>query len=270
MATRMPYKQLEAKVKELCEFMEQHTDLDEQQLSLTGNILSISNGNSVDLSVLIGSDDQQITGFSLGANNILTISLEDGGSATVDLSTYANSVTPTLCSGPFGASTNPLGRLAITAGTQMFGNNVNGDILDWREIGRYTAKCESGVTTDTMIGDIITYHRRCRIYVWADLRFLVNGTVVATRTTARYHYSDERNETTALEALQYEMEDVGDYGFTRNGIQAGDVVSVELKLRGRMAAAQTSSWARVYGTYKSHVNFIEMPRNIVIGVTNAQ
>lgn len=54
---------------------------DDQTISLNGNILSLEDGGTVDLSVFLdNTDDQQL---SLSSN---TLTLEDGG--TVDLSTY--------------------------------------------------------------------------------------------------------------------------------------------------------------------------------------
>ncbi|MBU2995331.1 hypothetical protein KO500_02755, partial [Cellulophaga baltica] len=62
---------------------------DDQALTLeSGNILTLEDGGTVDLSsYLDNTDDQAITAFSLdNATNILTITLEDGGTETVDLS----------------------------------------------------------------------------------------------------------------------------------------------------------------------------------------
>ncbi len=59
---------------------------DDQNLTLAANTLSIEDGNSVDLSpYLDNTDDQNITGSGL-AGNILTIGIENGTNETVDLS----------------------------------------------------------------------------------------------------------------------------------------------------------------------------------------
>lgn len=70
------------------------TDTDTQELSIVGNVLTLSNSGTghpdttVDLTpYLDNTDDQQIQQFSI-AGNILTLDLEDGGVATVDLSPY--------------------------------------------------------------------------------------------------------------------------------------------------------------------------------------
>ncbi len=61
------------------------TDTDDQTLSLAGNTLSIADGNSVDLSGYVSSDDQNLTGATL-TGNTLQIDIENGSSASVDLS----------------------------------------------------------------------------------------------------------------------------------------------------------------------------------------
>ena len=58
-----------------------------QELSLNGNILSLSSANSIDLSDLVGAtgaDNQQITDFSLNGN-MLTVTIEDGNTQSVNL-----------------------------------------------------------------------------------------------------------------------------------------------------------------------------------------
>ncbi|MEJ2584057.1 MAG: hypothetical protein P8Z38_03110, partial [Robiginitalea sp.] len=72
-----------------------------QDLNLASDILTITNNGTataIDLSpYLDNTDDQQITDFSLdGVTNILTLTLEDGGSGTVDLSAFASPDDQTL------------------------------------------------------------------------------------------------------------------------------------------------------------------------------
>ncbi len=66
---------------------------DDQALSLSGNTLTLEDGGTVDLApYLDNTDDQAITDFSLdGTTNILTLTLEDGGTQTVDLSGFVSS-----------------------------------------------------------------------------------------------------------------------------------------------------------------------------------
>ena len=65
---------------------------DDQLLSLSGDILTLEDGGTVDLTpYLDNTDDQQITDFTIDpATNVLTITLEDGGTQMVDLSGLNN------------------------------------------------------------------------------------------------------------------------------------------------------------------------------------
>ncbi|NVN19540.1 hypothetical protein GUA46_14415, partial [Muricauda sp. HICW] len=62
---------------------------DDQALSLSGNTLTLENGGTVDLGAYLdNTDNQTITAFSLdNTTNELTLTLEDGGTETVDFST---------------------------------------------------------------------------------------------------------------------------------------------------------------------------------------
>ncbi len=65
-----------------------NTGTDDQRLTLVGNMLTLEDGGTVNLSpYLDNTDNQQITAFSLnGATNILTLTLQNGGTRNVDLS----------------------------------------------------------------------------------------------------------------------------------------------------------------------------------------
>ncbi|MGB5387812.1 MAG: hypothetical protein WBN20_13595, partial [Eudoraea sp.] len=68
------------------------TGTDDQQLTLTGgNILTLEDGGTVDLNPFLdNTDDQNITNFAFdGLTNVLTITLEDGNTQTVDLTALA-------------------------------------------------------------------------------------------------------------------------------------------------------------------------------------
>ncbi|MCX2719341.1 hypothetical protein, partial [Lentiprolixibacter aurantiacus] len=64
-----------------------NTGTDDQTIGLAGNILTLEDGGTVDLTpYLDNTDDQTITTFNLDASNILTLTLENGNTQTVDLS----------------------------------------------------------------------------------------------------------------------------------------------------------------------------------------
>lgn len=78
------------KLKNAVEALQEQVDAiintDDQQLSLTGNLLTLEDGGTVDLTPFlnIDTDDQEITAFSL-AGTVLTLTIEDGNTVTVDL-----------------------------------------------------------------------------------------------------------------------------------------------------------------------------------------
>ncbi|MCW5518179.1 beta strand repeat-containing protein, partial [Muriicola sp. Z0-33] len=60
---------------------------DDQNLTLAGTDLSIEDGNTVDLSGFVSTDDQNIESLAVDTGtNVLTVGIEDGSSQTVDLS----------------------------------------------------------------------------------------------------------------------------------------------------------------------------------------
>jgi len=70
-------------------FVEGPQHEDEQQLILIADRLFISNGNSIDVSPLLDNTDDQVIDASL-AGTTLTVSLEDGGSVEVELSSLVS------------------------------------------------------------------------------------------------------------------------------------------------------------------------------------
>lgn len=166
------------------------------------------------------------------------------------------------------SGSNPSGRLSFTTGNQMFGNNTNGTILDWRNI--HSVISPDCLTTNLKLnidfGDVITYGRRCRIYLWFDWRIRFNGQVTVTRSSQRYHYIDYRNDTNPniVQPLQYNLIASGSTEWNRPNINPNTNLEVEIRMRGRMAAAQTSSWARVYGPYRAQSNITLLPQKFMI------
>jgi len=74
---------------------------DDQVISLASNILTLENGGMIDLSPYLDdtdTDDQRISDFSI-AGNTLSISIEDGNTETVNLSSLRSSVNPIVTVG---------------------------------------------------------------------------------------------------------------------------------------------------------------------------
>ncbi|WP_276392780.1 hypothetical protein, partial [Eudoraea chungangensis] len=81
-----------------------------QNLQLTANTLQLTNANSVDLRG-VGSDEQDLTAATLSPTNILQIDIENGASASVDLSSLSG--TGTDNQNLTGASLSPTNVLQI-------------------------------------------------------------------------------------------------------------------------------------------------------------
>src|SRR5690606_33101715 len=70
-----------------------YTNIDDQRVSLSGNVLTLGNGTGADTMVdlsgyLDNTDNQNLTGATIDGNNILTIGIENGDAVTVDLSGF--------------------------------------------------------------------------------------------------------------------------------------------------------------------------------------
>jgi len=178
--------------------------------------------------------------------------------------------TVTMCTGPFTYVSSPSGRLAITDGTQMFGNGTTGTVLDWTTIGasNTSADCVTDVKVWWDPGDVIVYARRARVYLWTDVRLLSNGVPIFTYGTRRFLYRDERQDTNpdVINPLQYEMENIGEAKYRRLGVAAGTLLEMQIRIRGRMTNSQPSSWAKIYGPYRAQAGFDSWPRGIVVEV----
>lgn len=162
------------------------------------------------------------------------------------------------------------GRVGVTSpGTQLWGNNVTGEIVPWTQIGSKTINELSDIEIEVDWGSIYGYLRRARIYNWADFRVLVNGGVVSTHNTIRYMYLDQRSDTNpnVINPIRLRFHTMGRQNLVRQNLSAGDVVSVEIRVRSRMAAAQPSSWVRQYGCYRSQVMIREYPKQVITDVS---
>src|SRR5690606_33074266 len=105
------------------------------------------------------SDNQQIIDFSIGANNIVTLELERGGTKQVDLSPYFNSTklangTNTIVSGT-GTATDPYKVNVATASTSNLGVVQIGSGINVDTNGVISVPAAPGETT-TIITDALT------------------------------------------------------------------------------------------------------------------
>ncbi|MDG3587704.1 hypothetical protein, partial [Galbibacter pacificus] len=100
-----------------------------QDLELSGNELKITNNPSatpIDLSGYISSDDQNLESATLGTDNILSLGIEDGTGATVDLSPLDESAEVTALDGRVTANANGIADNAtdITANANSIATNT--------------------------------------------------------------------------------------------------------------------------------------------------
>ncbi|MEP0131358.1 MAG: hypothetical protein ABJJ25_13490 [Eudoraea sp.] len=100
---------------------------DDQQLTLTGgNILTLEDGGTVDLNLFLdNTDDQTITNFAFDdLTNVLTITLEDGNTQTVDLTALATAA---------GTDDQVAAEVPFTAYLSITSPNVQGAVVQLKD-----------------------------------------------------------------------------------------------------------------------------------------
>ncbi|MEZ2416199.1 hypothetical protein ACA086_14660, partial [Muriicola sp. E247] len=133
------------------------TGTDDQALSLAGNILTLEDGGTVDLTPFLdNTDDQNITNFSIDASNILTLTLENGNTQTVDLSglvgtddqtaaevTYDNTVSGLVATDVQAA----IDEINAAAGTVALVDNADGTYTFTDAGGNVTTISDTSIST---------------------------------------------------------------------------------------------------------------------------
>ena len=172
-----------------------------QSLSLVGNQLSISNGNSVDLSSLVVSitgpigpqgpagnpatDDQSLAASPLSASNTMTLAITGGNTLTLDLSALDNS----------GTDSQTLTNSALSAGSTMTlaisdGNTVTLDLSALDDSGTdsqtLTNSALSAASTMTLAisdGNAVTLDLSALDQDIAELNFNPTGNILTVGIT---------------------------------------------------------------------------------------
>lgn len=209
--------------------LEDKTDSDNQTLSISNCDLTISNGNTVDLSSC-------------------------GGNVALDVTT-CNPVCYTSPQRGFrGQYFPPIG-----------GTWVDALPADRTEAG-ITAPCDGCVSVAFRPPSFYTILRRTRLYALLDVELRVNGILVENEPVADYVYEDERQDTNpdVIPPLQYQFRHPSPVYFSRN-LSAGDTVDVRWNVRVRTVGDQTSRYARIL-FYSSHASYTFIPRPIVTDV----
>lgn len=163
----MPINQTQANKKCICNLNEAVADIQNQ----------IDN--------LVDNDNQQLT---ISGD---TISLTNGGSVTVTHPT--SSVTPTICNGTYVYTSPRRGRVGTTVDHT---DNSTVTVLDWFSLGTFTApSCVTDMNVITDFGDVYCRMESTGVLSWADVRYVINGVPLANWVTDRYNYVANRNNT---------------------------------------------------------------------------
>lgn len=112
---------------------------DDQEMALNGTVLSIENGNSIDLNTVF-TDDQTINRLDLNGNNI-RLSLEDDGDGnkTVDISGYLDNTDQQ--------------ELSLTDNTLAITDGGSVDLSDFKDLGTHTATASINTNLQRISGD---------------------------------------------------------------------------------------------------------------------
>lgn len=174
------------------------------------------------------------------------------------------------CAGPFVRESARTGWWAgwspiITA------NQATETLIEWRDVGGpvVSPDCVTDLVFMADIGNHYLRVNRARAYVWVDIRLLVNGAPVLTRTNDKYRYLDGRNDTNpdVIPSVPVNMEPWGSANGGRFNIPAGATVQVQAQVRWNINAVQTSAWVRYIGGLRSQTIFTFQPRQEVTDVS---
>ena len=226
------------------------TDSDDQNINLVGTLLSIEDGNNVDLlQFLDNTDEQELklvkNELEISGGNKITIPVLKGGYNQISTRTgWWEGWTPTITANS-GTVTNP----------------------NWFNVGN--AKVSPDEITDLNctidLGNHYFLGRRCRYYFWIDVRLLINGVAVYTKTYDKYLYNDWRNDTNpdVIRPVLYRLEPIGGAIINRLNVPALATVQVQARTRYNVNAMQTSGTWRYIGGLRSNTMFSFMPKQLV-------
>lgn len=226
------------------------TDTDDQTLSLAGTILTIADGNSVDLAS-IDTDDQV-----LSINNCdLTIS----GGNTVDISGCQPDLSLTRCTGNYGVS-----RYAGFQG-QAFpvtATNFTDQILGWFPTANYTVPCDGYVHVDFDQPWVRTGVRDSFNQTYVDVRLMVNGAAVSTRTNyvlLEHWWPDNANNN-----VDWRNHSYGSSWY--RAVNAGDVIHVEHRYKTRKIRDTGPQTYNRLLVYREQVDYLFVPEDLITDV----
>jgi len=206
------------------------TDSDNQTLSISGNNLSISGGNSIAI---------------------------------------PNPTIPSqrICNGPFVDITGRTGWSFPWSG--IFTANSGTITDDWVQISsnETSPSCPTDIMVIADGGEIYTQLVNARMYHWIDFRLLINGVPVVTNTYDNYNYEDKRvsTATAAGQPNHLLIQNSKQWIASRNNVPAGATVTVEMRRRYNFNGFQAGGRGRVIGGLRAKAGIVYQPRNIVTG-----
>lgn len=186
----------------------------------------------------------------MGPMGIMGVAGEDGDDASL-----------ILCNGPFAQCTGRTGWLHPW--TPIMTANSGTVIDDWVQIStaETSPDCPTDMTVNAFLGDDYVQLQNARLYLWKDVRLLVNGAPVVSWTFQTYRYEDERGDTNNKLLINAD----GSVHLHRFNVPAGSAVTVETRRRYNANAFLAGGRARTIGGLRAHANVHFSPRNIVIG-----
>lgn len=165
------------------------------------------------------------------------------------------------CTGPFVQGTGRTGWMhpwtpVLTAATGTVTD-------DWVQIStaETAPDCPTDAKVSVFLGNDYVQLTDARLYLWKDVRLLINAVPVLTWTFQSYRYEDERGD----ENNKLLINPDGSVHLHRLNVPAGASVTVETRRRYNANAFLDGGRARTIGGLRSHASMAFTPRNIVTG-----
>lgn len=229
--TKSYFKKCLCELKDLIGAQE---DKDEQQLSISGDTISLTNGGSVDIT---------------------------------HPTPPVPALTKTTCAGPFMDQTNRTGWLQTW--TPIVTANTGTITSDWIQVSttETSPACATDVHVSVDFGTLYYQMRAFRLYHWVDWRLLVNGAAVINETYDEYNYDTTRTGDGELLPLDVNSDSMGHSNAVRYNVPAGATLAVEVRYRHNFNAAQTNAWGRYIAGLRSQATFMYHFRTELTDVT---
>lgn len=166
------------------------------------------------------------------------------------------------CDGPFVLESNRSSWWAPWTGIVQ-GNQGTQTAVQWRTIGTNSVtapECETDLGFTAFLGSHYLRLRDARVYSWFDVRLLVNGAAVWTRTFDVYWYVDHQHVDGGVPIDIFPGATVTGH---RLAIPAGATVEAQVQYRWNVNGAGADAYARYIGGLRSRALYHFHPRDEV-------